>query len=150
MPRLAKVFAQDRAAPARVSYRSIEKTWREWGWRVATRRTAEHAWSGLEKASAGGFTLTGGRAVVTTPGDHRPGRAYVLRYRAGTGPATGGRGRARAAAGAGDPVRERPGPGHRQSSGRSGASTNSVNFRCRSRASHSWLVSSRQLDSSTR
>ncbi|MGZ8738547.1 MAG: alpha/beta hydrolase [Nocardioides sp.] len=98
MPRLAKVFAQDRADPARISYRSIEKTWREWGWRVATRRTAEHAWSGLEKASRGGFTLTGGRAVVTTPGDYRPGRAYVLRYRAGKGPervVAGERGRLR-------------------------------------------------------
>ena len=41
------------------------------------------------------------------------------------------------------------GPRGRQSRGRSGASTNSVNLRCRSRASHSPLVSSRQLDSST-
>ncbi len=65
---------------------------------MATRRTAEHAWSGLEKASRGGFTLTGGRAVMTTPGDYRPGRTYVLRYRAGQGPekvVAGDRGRLR-------------------------------------------------------
>ena len=43
-----------------------------------------------------------------------------------------------------------PHRGTRQSSGRSGARTNSVNLRCRSRASHSSSVSSRQLDSSTR
>ena len=40
-------------------------------------------------------------------------------------------------------------PATGQSSGRRGASTNSVNLRCRSRASHSLLVSSRLLDSST-
>ena len=86
MPRLERVLRQDRPTPARISYRSIERTWGEWGWRVATRRTAEHAWSGLVKASRRGFRLTGGPAVVRTPGKYRPGRAYVLGYRAGEGP----------------------------------------------------------------
>ena len=39
---------------------------------------------------------------------------------------------------------------HAQSSGRSGARISSVNFRCRSRASHSPMVSSRQFVSSVR
>lgn len=85
MPRLNRIFAQDRPAPRTISYRSIERTWREWGWRVATRRPAPHAWSGLARASTDGFTLTGGRAVVTTPADYRPGRTYRLRYAGGTG-----------------------------------------------------------------
>ena len=86
LPRVERVFAQDRAAPRAIRYRSIESVWRQWGWRVDTRRTAEHAWSGLARASRTGFTLSGGRASVRTPGDYRPGRRYRLSYAGGTGP----------------------------------------------------------------
>lgn len=86
LPHVEQVFAQDRRDPATISYRSIEKTWRQWGWRVATRREAPHAWSGLRNASAKRFTLSGGPAVVTTPGEYRPGHTYLLRYGLGDGP----------------------------------------------------------------
>lgn len=86
LPHLESVFAQDRSVPGTISYRSIEKTWRQWGWKVANRREAAHAWSGLSRASERRFTLGGGRAVVTTPRNYRPGRTYSLTYGLGRGP----------------------------------------------------------------
>lgn len=86
LPHVEGVLAERRAAPAVVSYRSVEKTWRQWGWKVAGRRDAPYAWSGLANASVKRFTLSGGPAVVTTPGEYRPGRTYLLRYALGTGP----------------------------------------------------------------
>ena len=102
-----------------------------------------------------------GWALTGAPFDDAALEAFLEPWRPHRGrvPALVGRGRAAPA-----PPR-RPdgaahapaGPGHpdlsgtaAQSSGRRGASTNSVNLRCRSRASHSLLVSSRQLDSSAR
>ena len=38
-----------------------------------------------QRASVKGFTLTGGRALVRTPADYRPGRTYRLRYEGGSG-----------------------------------------------------------------
>lgn len=112
LPHLEKVFAQDRPTPGQVSYRSIEKTWRQWGWRVATIRTAAHAWSGLVKASRDGFTLTGGPAVVTTARKYRPGADYLVTYRDGSGPGLAtagdrGRLRLRVAPDGSEPVRVR-------------------------------------------
>lgn len=85
LPHVEAVFAERRPAPAVISYRSVERTWRQWGWKVAVRRDAAYDWSGLRRASVAGFTLTGGRAVVRTPGDYRPGRTYWLRYEGGSG-----------------------------------------------------------------
>jgi diacylglycerol O-acyltransferase / trehalose O-mycolyltransferase len=86
LPRAERVFSERRSDPAVISHRAIERTWRQWGWQVATRRDPKHAWSGLVRASHERFTLAGGRAVVTTPGDYRPGRRYRVTYVGGTGP----------------------------------------------------------------
>lgn len=87
LPAMMRVFAEKRLRPARVGYRSIEQTWRQWGWQVANRRTTEHAWSALRRASRRGFTLvTGNEAVVRTPRWFRPGATYTVRYDGGTGP----------------------------------------------------------------
>ena len=60
--------------PKRVSYTSIDKSWRQWGWTVSWRRSAAQQFSTLEKATGRGFALTGnGRAAVVTPPSYRPG-----------------------------------------------------------------------------
>ncbi|NHC21566.1 esterase family protein [Nocardioides sp. IC4_145] len=87
LPRMLRAMAERRSRPATVQHRAIERTWSQWGWRVATRRTAEHAFTALRGADRGGFTLVGGAAVVRTPRVHRPRAAYAVRYRGGSGPA---------------------------------------------------------------
>lgn len=106
LPRLMEVLGERRARPARVRHRAIERTWQQWGWRVATRRTADHAFSELRAAGRRGFTLVGGEAVVRTPRVHRPGATYAVRYRGGSGPA-----RVRADAAGRLTVHVRPGAG---------------------------------------
>jgi S-formylglutathione hydrolase FrmB len=86
LPSLRRVFARHEPAPSVVSFRAVEHTWRQWGWRVATHRAARQAWSSLRNASRSGFTLTGGPATVTTPSYFRPGRVYRVAYRGATGP----------------------------------------------------------------
>lgn len=98
LPHLRSVFAERRDRPARVDYRSVERTWRQWGWRVAIDRSAELAWSGLRDAGRRGFVLEGGPARVTTPATYSPGRVYRVHYSGGAGPArvvADGRGRLR-------------------------------------------------------
>ncbi len=101
------------------------------------------AWSGSSRSStratAPPSPCSGGSARPSRPPSRHPagrGRAsrwHLTPHRWGQKPARAGRS-----------MRRRP-RHPAQSSGRSGPSTNSVNFRCRSRASHSPLVSSRLL-----
>jgi S-formylglutathione hydrolase FrmB len=86
LPTLRRVFARREPAPARVGFRAVEHSWRQWGWHVETHRAARQAWSSLRGASRSGFTLTGGPAAVTTPSYFVAGRSYRLTYREGAGP----------------------------------------------------------------
>ena len=86
VPSMMRIFAEHRPRPSTVSYRSIDPTWAQWGWRVRVTRAEAHRFSGLVRASRDGFTLTGQRAAtVRTARFYRPGR--VLRVRVGTAPA---------------------------------------------------------------
>lgn len=108
LPHLTSVLAQRRGRPAEIDYRSVDRTWRQWGWRVAATRSAELAWSGLRDASRTGFVLDGGPARVTTPPWYEPGRAYRVGHVGGAGPsrAVAGRdGRLRLDVGGAGPVR---------------------------------------------
>jgi S-formylglutathione hydrolase FrmB len=87
LPHLERVFAQHRHDPRTVGYRSIEKRWTQWGWRVRNNREERFAWSGLSQATQDGFTFEGGPAIVTTPAGYRPGATYTLGYAGGSGPA---------------------------------------------------------------
>ncbi len=98
LPRLERVLGQHRHAPGTIGYRSIDKRWTQWGWRVVTHRDERFAWSGLSGADRRGFTLEGGPATVVTPGRYSPGASYRVAYDKGTGPSTvaaGPRGRLR-------------------------------------------------------
>ena len=95
LPRLAKVFAHPPSAPSTISYRSIDKTWRQWGWTLANRRPAVQDWSALRHARPHHFVLaTTGSARVTTPARFRPGSRHRITISGGTGPqwATAGAG----------------------------------------------------------
>lgn len=85
LPDLARVFAERRPRPDRVSYRSVDARWSQWGWRVRTHRDPGLAWSGLRDASRRGFTLTGGAATVRTPAYFRPGARYRVTHSGGSG-----------------------------------------------------------------
>lgn len=79
LPRLAEVFRQDRSVPERIDYRSIDRRYSTWGWRVRTRREPPQAFSGLVRASREGFVFLAGPAVVRTPPSYRPLTTYRLR-----------------------------------------------------------------------
>jgi diacylglycerol O-acyltransferase / trehalose O-mycolyltransferase len=88
LPHLMAVFDDAPPAPTSISYRSIDRTWTQWGWTVANARLAPQAWSGLAHASADGLTLTDrDPATVTTPAFYRPGSTHRLAVTGGTGPA---------------------------------------------------------------
>ncbi|WP_121258903.1 alpha/beta hydrolase [Nocardioides ferulae] len=88
LPGLMRVLAEKRTRPGQVGYRSIERVWEQWGWRVRSLRDAEHEWSALRGADRRGFTLVAGsEAVVTTPRWYQPGARYQVAYRGGEGPA---------------------------------------------------------------
>jgi S-formylglutathione hydrolase FrmB len=79
LPWLMRRFAHPAAPPALVSYRSIEPSYRVYGWRVGLRRPRVE-FSTLSRAGAGAFALSGsGRATVTTPPRYRPGGRYRVR-----------------------------------------------------------------------
>jgi S-formylglutathione hydrolase FrmB len=93
LPRLMRTFATPPAAPARVSYTSIDATWTQWGWTVSNQRGAAQDWSRLSGADASGFTLTGtGAATVRTPAVYSPGTTYRIRGVPGERTATAGPG----------------------------------------------------------
>jgi S-formylglutathione hydrolase FrmB len=88
LPHVERVLSQARHAPRRIGYRSIEKHWTQWGWRVLNDREDRFAWSSLARAGRRGFTLQGGPATVVTPEQYSPGTTYRLRYTGGEGPAS--------------------------------------------------------------
>lgn len=94
LPRLEEVLDQRREPPRSVAYRSIDRRWSQWGWRVTARRAARFGWTGLAAARRAGFTLSGGSAVVTTPPRYAAGRRYAITYAGGIGPAKVDAGRA--------------------------------------------------------
>jgi S-formylglutathione hydrolase FrmB len=95
LPRLARVFRHPPATPPSISYRSIDKSWTQWGWTVANRRSAAQDWSSLTGATKHHFALaTADSARVTTPPDYRPGSHHRIAVTGGSGPrsATAGSG----------------------------------------------------------
>lgn len=88
LPHLAQVLTSPAAAPTSISYRSVDKTWSQWGWTVANHRFATQAFSGLSNASARGFTFRGRSATVTTPPVYAPGSRHTLSVSGGRAPAT--------------------------------------------------------------
>ena len=72
---LTRTFAHP-STPRVISYRSVDRTWTQWGWSVSVTRPAAQEFSALAGADRHGFDLTGtGTAVVTTPAFYRPGAA---------------------------------------------------------------------------
>ena len=85
LPKLMEHFAHPAPAPATISYKSVDRTWTQWGWTVSSNRTAAEAWSGLVGASVTGFTLTDpNTATVTTPPVYTPGGHYSVTASGGT------------------------------------------------------------------
>ncbi|NKZ03176.1 alpha/beta hydrolase [Actinomadura latina] len=77
---LMRTFADPPRPPAKISYRSIDRHWSQWGWTVSLRRPRAQEFSTLSGASKTGFTLrAAGTATVTTPASYRPGAAVVVR-----------------------------------------------------------------------
>ncbi|GAA1788714.1 alpha/beta hydrolase family protein [Actinomadura chokoriensis] len=81
---LMRTFADPPRPPAKISYRSIDRNWSQWGWTVALKRRNAQEFSALSQASRTGFTLRAtGTATVTTPASYRPGTRAVLRVTQG-------------------------------------------------------------------
>lgn len=79
VPVLVRRFAAPRDAPAKVSYRSADPAWSQWGWDVAIDRPARE-FGALHDADARGFALSGsGNARVVTPGAYEPGTTATVR-----------------------------------------------------------------------
>lgn len=73
LPRLMRVFAENRPAPVRFTHSAIEPTYTVYDWQVSLTRPALE-WSQLVNASPEGFVLRGsGTAVVRTPSSWDPG-----------------------------------------------------------------------------
>ena len=80
LPALTRVLAERRARPRVVGYRSIDRRYAQWGWRVRVERERVHRFSGFSRASRDGFTFTGpGRATVRTARLYAPDRRLVVR-----------------------------------------------------------------------
>ncbi|MDT4938001.1 MAG: hypothetical protein QOG80_1672 [Pseudonocardiales bacterium] len=89
LPMVMNVFNHPQPTPQAVSYRSIDKTWTQWGWTVANTRASTQAFSGLVDASAAGFTVASpSRTTVTTPPAYLPGARYRVTAMHGTAPVT--------------------------------------------------------------
>ena len=130
----AEVRARAHGDPDAVSFGDYHVA-KDIGWALAGRPST--TWSWRRSSSPGAGTGDACRPWSGSPACTGPGAAPDVAARATS---------RRASPGGTRPVSQ---GGSAQSSGRRGASTNSVNLRCRSRASHSPRVSSRQLDSST-
>ena len=73
LPKLMAHFANPPPAPTTISYKSVDKSWTQWGWTVSSNRIPAQLWSGLTKASATGFTLADASAAsVLTPPYYTP------------------------------------------------------------------------------
>lgn len=89
LPMLMTTFDTPELAPTTISYRSIDKTWTQWGWTVANVRARVQAFSGLVGASASGFTVTSPNPTrVTTPPVYAPGVEYRITAVGGSAPKT--------------------------------------------------------------
>lgn len=88
LPHLEQVLEDRPRTPRTIGYRSIDRQWSQWGWRVRAVREERFAWGGLHRASRRGFTVTGLPARIVTPGRYDPGTRYRLTYEGGTGPAS--------------------------------------------------------------
>ncbi|MGW3774396.1 alpha/beta hydrolase [Actinomadura verrucosospora] len=76
---LTRTFAAPPRPPAKISYRSIDPVWTQWGWTVSLKRPEARQFSALTDASATGFALrAAGTATVTTPASYRPGARVVI------------------------------------------------------------------------
>lgn len=85
LPRLMRVFAERRSAPAQFSFKAIEDRYGVWGWDVAIDRPALE-FSHLIDADGVGFSLRGsGRAQVTTAPYYEPGQALAVSVADATG-----------------------------------------------------------------
>jgi S-formylglutathione hydrolase FrmB len=81
MPRIMQVFANP-GAPARISYKSIDASWSQWGWTAVSERGKKRAFSSLTTADAHGFAFSGfGSATVTTAGYYVPGSPHSVQIR---------------------------------------------------------------------
>jgi hypothetical protein len=77
-------FEHPPATPSAITYKSIEKTWTQWGWQVSVNRAQAQAFSGLVGASATGYTIsTKSQATVTTPAVYSPGATFTVSARGG-------------------------------------------------------------------
>ena len=89
LPPLMATFASPPAAPATISYQSIDQSWSQWGWSVSVERSVAQQFSSLTNASAGGFTLSGaGTATVVTPASYAPGAVEHVTVSSTTGSST--------------------------------------------------------------
>ncbi|MGI5205847.1 alpha/beta hydrolase [Spirillospora sp. CA-108201] len=81
---LMRTFAAPPRPPAKISYRSADRTWSQWGWTISVERPEARRFSALTGASATGFALrAAGTATVTTPASYRPGARVVIRVTRG-------------------------------------------------------------------
>jgi S-formylglutathione hydrolase FrmB len=89
LPAVMATFDSPAPPPSAITYRSIDKSWTQWGWTVANVRTKRWAFSGLVGASASGFTITSGSSTrVTTPPLFAPGDQYRIATIGGSAPKT--------------------------------------------------------------
>lgn len=90
VPRLMQVFSNP-ATPAKVSYKSVDTTWTQWGWTVLNQRGQKRAFSSLSGADATGFRLSAfGTATVTTPASYVPESLHTVVIRDSSGTRTTG------------------------------------------------------------
>jgi S-formylglutathione hydrolase FrmB len=76
---LLDAFAHPQPTPVRITYRSVDSSWTQWGWTVVLHRAQQQAFTDLVGADAAGFTLTGsGTADVTTPAVYAPGSTHAV------------------------------------------------------------------------
>jgi hypothetical protein len=76
---LMQTFAAPPDRPAKVSFQSIDQTWRQWDWSVSFDRSPAQQFSYLADAGSSGFALRGtGVATVTTPAAYEPGAAATV------------------------------------------------------------------------
>jgi S-formylglutathione hydrolase FrmB len=87
LPTVMTTFDHPQPTPTSISYRSIDKSWTQWGWTVVNTRAAGEAFSGLVGASAHGFTVTSpSPTTITTPLLYRPGDRYRVTAVHGSAP----------------------------------------------------------------
>jgi S-formylglutathione hydrolase FrmB len=84
LPAMMATFDNPPAAPSAITYKSVDRTWTQWGWQVSVTRAQAQAFSGLVGASAAGYTIsTKSPATVTTPAVYAPGATFTVTARGG-------------------------------------------------------------------